>query len=210
MYFWQRTTKDYSCFSPLQARSIKVEAFFALCGKFMEAGTWSLPSRECLKDCIYYKEWWSKTCVVCVFLLVFQIVCISQFPRLSSYVNFQAFQALSKKLCVILSNFKLFALCHVYVLVLKKWISPSQIQSFYLRFTNFQVNFQAFHVCACPWFLVFVFLVFVSLSLALVCVCVCVCFVVFKEFFQNGAWGFCIASFTTRNILIFQHCVWVH
>jgi hypothetical protein len=72
------------------------------------------------------------------------------------------------------------------------------------------VNFQAFHVCACPWFLVFVFLVFVSLSLALVCVCVCVCFVVFKEFFQNGAWGFCIASFTTRNILIFQHCVWVH
>ncbi len=56
---------------------------------------------------------------MCVFLLVFQIACISQFPMLLSYANFQDFQALSKKLCVILSNFKLFGLCHVYVLFIK-------------------------------------------------------------------------------------------
>ncbi len=174
MYFWQRTTKDYSRFSPLQARSIKVEAFFVLCGKFMEAGTWYLPSREFPKDCFYYEEWWSKTCVVCVFLLIFQIVCIKQFPRLSSYANFQDFQALSKKLCVILSNFKLFGLCHVYVLVLKKWISPSQFQSFYLRFTNFQANFQAFHVCACPFFGFCVS----SACFFISSTCVCVCYIV--------------------------------
>jgi hypothetical protein len=174
MYFWQRTTKDYSCFSPLQARSIKLEAFFGLCGKFMEAGTWSLPSREFPKDCIYCKEWWSKTCVVCVFLLVFQIVYISQFPRLSSYANFQDFQALSKKLRHFV-KFQAFWALPCVCTNLKKWISPSQFQSFYLRFINFQANFQAFHVCARPWFLAFVFLVFVSLSLALVCVCVCVC-----------------------------------
>ncbi len=201
MYFWQRTTKDYSRFSPLQARSIKVEAFFVLCGKFMEAGTWYLPSREFPKDCFYYEEWWSKTCVVCVFLLIFQIVCIKQFPRLSSYANFQDFQALSKKLCVILSNFKLFGLCHVYVLVLKKWISPSQFQSFYLRFTNFQANFQAFHVCACPWFLVFVFLVFVSLSLALVFVCVLYCS---KSSFRKEHEVFAFLLFQEEAFLFFN------
>jgi hypothetical protein len=88
-------------------------------------------------------------CCVCFSSCVPNCVYLS-ISKASSYANFQDFQALSKKLCVILSNFKLFGLCHVYVLFLKKWISPSQFQSFYLRSTNFQANFQAFHVCACP------------------------------------------------------------
>lgn len=114
----------------------------------------------------------------------------------------KAFKLCQKKLCVVLSNFKLFGLCHVYVLILKKWISPSQFQSFYLRFTNFQANFQAFHVCACPWFFGFcVSSVCFFISSTSTCVCVLYCS---KSSFKKEHGVFALLPFQQETFLFFN------